>query len=945
MPPPQAVRNTYLYPNYGERRYVATTGTDATTDDQGLSAAKPWKTLQYAADNAPSNAVIHVAAGDYDEGFNVQSGDVTNRLYIANRIRFVADEGPAATRILGAPDPSVTDPDAVGCGAGAIRCVCAKKGTHSCVQGFTLENGHTQSNSNNADGLGGGYSAGYKSYNAYLVDSVVTNCSGSRGAVYGGVVSRCLIVGNKIEKNGNGVTRGTALVSSIVRANDSVSRTGSFADLGQDVVAINSTVDTSVNGYSLNHLIDIVNSIVDGGDITNDGVLRTCAGTLFSPNTTYYPALDGRYGDPCFLDKVGGDYRLYACSPAVQGAGTNDYTIMDAWRYVSGDYEGRPFAFNASGTPIAGALQATAPGRALYVAADGPGAAGATVVPSGVTVLADDTPVTVTTAGSSRPCVGLEINGVFQPGLTATTIDPTTLGPNEGVRVRVLFSTDWYVDAVKGNDANTGWATNAAMKTLVGVMAKAAQGDTVHALPGVYNEGSAVHDGAYLDATSKGWGEAPIPARVVVQTNVTLAAMGTADETVIEGALGTQRSTRATGSTYETYALGTNAVRCVFLNEGSVVQGFTLRNGRVNASSEQDDNGWGAGVLGRGYDTATVVDCVVSNCASWRGAAGYQATFRRCHVVENKTPGNSCAGRKCAYYGCYIARNQDMIGQWGGLVASVYDFIGNTVAADNYNNSTTAADKAKGVRTVTSQESPTTSRFWNNVILQSYDATYAQDKGFLQAALKNAYQNFFASESSFPTPTSGANNEFGYASAALKIGADGVPACDSPVVDMGDFAYVATNLVGEADLNGVPRGRNGNRPDVGAFEQPWLPRYAQDIGGRRLTVTDASCAVFENASQKVEIPSGHLALAWQPLANGSGDAVVALEVTGNGTLTVYKDGVAAASYTAGTHAWQFAAVGGTTYALDFVYEPGENDTGAAIVHLAKLNVGFVLMMR
>jgi len=939
MPPSKATKNTYLYPHYGTRRYVSPAGADTLDGGQGLSADRPWRTLQYAVDNSAADTVVHAAAGDYAEGGKTLSGDIMSRVAISTRVRLVADAGPAQTRILGAADPDVTDPNAAGCGPKAVRCVRADSAGHSCVQGFTLAGGRTQTNVNAATGYGGGYFAGaYRSREAYLVDSVITNCAGSRGAAFGGVLARCLIVGNTLESKGNGVLRGLTLVSSILRANDSVARNSNTADIGQDVEAINCTVDTSVNAYSLYSVADLLNTVVDGGKISGGAAARTFAGVLLSTNTQYYAALADSYGDPCFVDKAAGDYRVYSFSPAARWAATNDYSLCNAWRYVAGDYEGRPFVVTAAGTPLAGALQTAVPARAVYAETAGPGRDGATVVPQGLVPLTGDEPITVTAAGAARPCLGLEINGVFHAGLTETTIDPADIGPDESVAVRAVFGTDWYVDAENGDDARTGWSADAAMKTLTAVMAKTHAGDTVHALPGTYREGSAVQDGYSLIPASQAWNEPAIPSRVVVPANVALVATGSAEETVIEGALGTLRSDRASDGAYATYALGTNAVRCVYLNDGASVRGFTIRNGRVNASQEQDDGGWGAGVLCRNRNASEVVDCVVSNCASWRGGAGLRAKFVRCRIVENLTPGNSSAGRYCSYYGCYIARNQDILGQFGGLVANVGDFVGNTIAADNRSNWSSSA--TAGVRAIVSQDNSDTSRFWNNVILMPYVG-----QSYAQATMRNACRNFIAAEAAFPTPV-GEHNDLSHSTADLKVGEDGVPTCDSPVVDAGDFAYALTNLVGEADLNGVPRGRNGKRIDVGAFEQPWLVRYAQDLGGRRLTVTAADLAVFENAEGKVEIPSGAVSLDWRPLkGDGSVTAVVALRVTGNGALKVYQDGVCAATYTAGTAEWKFDAAGGETYALDFAYEPGPGDTGSAVILSARADVGSCFFLR
>ena len=58
-----------------------------------------------------------------------------------------------------------------------------------------------------------------------------------------------------------------------------------------------------------------------------------------------------------------------------------------------------------------------------------------------------------------------------------------------------MFSTNWYVNASLGDDANDGFTPETPKKTLAGAMAVAVlPGDTVHAAPGDYDKEEMLHD-------------------------------------------------------------------------------------------------------------------------------------------------------------------------------------------------------------------------------------------------------------------------------------------------------------------------------------------------------------------------------------------------------------------------------------------------------------------
>ena len=133
-------------------------------------------------------------------------------------------------------------------------------------------------------------------------------------------------------------------------------------------------------------------------------------------------------------------------------------------------------------------------------------------------------------------------------------------------------------------------------------------GDTVYVKPGVYD------DGGKVDPT---YG---ISNRVYIATKgVILKAAGKKDEVHIVG-----RHDPLMEDSGE-YGCGTNTVRCICVNgaAGTVIEGFTLRDGATAESGRGgNNNSKGGGLLVySSAKTVYLVDCVVSNCSA-RGGGG-----------------------------------------------------------------------------------------------------------------------------------------------------------------------------------------------------------------------------------------------------------------------------------------------------------------------------------
>jgi len=222
-----------------------------------------------------------------------------------------------------------------------------------------------------------------------------------------------------------------------------------------------------------------------------------------------------------------------------------------------------------------------------------------------------------------------------------------------------LFATDYYVDANNGNDDWDGTAdyehrdetiNKGPRKTLVGAMAIQGLGigDVVHAAEGVYDE-------------KEVWA-ANSSNRVQVLAGVGLKADGRASETIIMG-----HSSEAASN-----GIGPDAVRCVRLESGAWIQGFTIKGGRTPASTD------GGGV----YSAGAVVDCVITeNGCGYRGTGAEGGWYIRCRFYSNNKAGNYGAYMVSGLVSCVFTDGD--VCYANGVILNCYMNGGNTWSPNN----------------------------------------------------------------------------------------------------------------------------------------------------------------------------------------------------------------------------------------------------------------------
>lgn len=875
-PPGVIVTNTVLLAH--RVLYVSETGTDV--DNDGLDPNRPLKTLQKAADLAQSYDVVSAAAGTYDEGGVVRNG-VSNRLYTTKDIRIVG-AGIGKSFIKGAADPD-NPSGKVGDGRGPKACRCVCLGNAAAVQGFTLTDGHTdyQDDADKSDGStrGGGFSVdstgSSRPTNRYLLDCAVTNCSGrTGGGVYCGTLIRCRI--SDCYGSGGGI-RYANLVSCVID-HGSLLQTGGSESLYNGGCSANFC--TFIENPGEGHVVpNAGEGGSNAGDYVTNSVLVIGNGKfavassriganayLGIPNAaSYVTAIEnagGFVGDPLLYAPLAGDGRLLSCSRAI-GGGAAD--AIDYRSFTSG-FGGDPVLF-VDGQPTMGAFQTLV--DAVAVPKPQYGSYGSLPVTNGV---APGETLTITLADSTRPCSGFVVNGVTNESDAAsfTYTGSANPVPSDPVVVEPVYLPHWYVDAVNGDDLNSGFTAGSAKQSLKGVMDLGKSlyvGDTVHAAEGVYTNG----------VMSFGTG-ATVGTRVVIPAGVTLQADGRRELTIIEGKDATDA---------DELGLGADAVRCVVITDyRSVLKGFTIRGGRTSCSgTSRDLNTCGGGVYSSTASSGSlgprVIDCVITNCTAGYGGGGYgRIDYIGSLFVENRAKNGRSAMSVGAAYNCVFTGNR------GGACVQNMGNIVNCTFFDNYDNATNDTDgtvaydinlpeKGSAIYNTIAKgpvKGGSSNYFYasNCLFNATYDVQAYHNKNFHDDRTKE----LISDESVFVFSPDG------------RLLSKESPAVDATGAQLNaDIAErFSTRMDFTTDGVGGQRVYNGTM-DIGACEYDWRGEYACAIGGG-VTVETASPDV-ELVDGKVRLTDGcALGGTWSIVTGGKkAKCSAGFSATGEGTLT------------------------------------------------------------
>ena len=168
-----------------------------------------------------------------------------------------------------------------------------------------------------------------------------------------------------------------------------------------------------------------------------------------------------------------------------------------------------------------------------------------------------------------------------------------------------------YVSEKSGDDNADGSIDNP-FATLSKAVSKMTDG-VIYVLPGTYDDGFCdLDDGSGTTVQS----------RVRVPSRVFLKSTGGAQQTIIVGV-------RPNGDS------GAGATRCVRLDDGAVIQGFTLTGGCGCTAKDDADapNRFGGAVHGTG--TSLVMDSIITNNVAYRGGGVFGGNYVRCFFKGN----------------------------------------------------------------------------------------------------------------------------------------------------------------------------------------------------------------------------------------------------------------------------------------------------------------------
>lgn len=888
---------------------------DAATNDG--SSAKPWKTLQKAVQQTAKTLVI-ARAGDYDScgDFDTVWQNLTNRVLVTStaQMRVLAEEGPEKTFITGAAD--TTNPvrdNTYGEGPASVRCVAVQKGCCCAFQGFTLRDGHSSQGPNAGDNdapeahgaafLNGAGTENYKT--GWLLDCVVTNCTGSRGgAAYGGVCERTLFDGNLSTRLG--LFRYADLRSCVVRNNSAQTR-----NLLEDISSANNTTFVANKAWAVSYAYIyncvLADGVKVGGLVHNEGGKRqyslweTATGTKSSTEE-----ITGCVEDLAGLaDPVQGDYRLNSASAAVNlGVAASLKSAMD--------FTGRPFAVTADGRVNAGAFAETVPGVRV-ASSEMAGTKKSTLYAFGED---DSVEVSLPATGVyGRALCGYAVGGVTQAISSATvTVTKEQAMVSAPYVMNPVYLSHFYVD-VDGSDDNDGGSEATAFQTLAKASSVArVAGDVVTVLPGTYDEKT-----IKVEMADHGWESAmKVLCRLAVYPGVTFESRDGAEATVVKGA----SATGTVGVDVDANGCGTNgAVRCAFVGDGGVLRGFTLsggrtRNGNLPADGSADRQGVDfccAGVLAPSSAGANQADqwsrrlvenCIFDDCYAPRGSVARCVLLRNCKITKCRGINLGPTIRECRVENCLIT---------GNYTATIYNSLLFNCTLDTNVNRGSGYDYPIVNCAFLSKSTQTAGAFTN--------CAFKTGSTINGANVNPLTVDYF------------------------KLDDNSCPMAISPLRDAGDRTLVPEGC--ETDLWGNQRVYNA-QVDIGCCEYDWRGDYAAALGSRKLTVDTADSDVTLADATTVSLPKGELTATWRTSAAGTGVPYsFTAQVTGTGTLTVTREGAGTpvAVITQGdAQTITFNSPDEATQ-LAFAYMPGENDTGAALLSGFRHNVGTMILLR
>lgn len=677
----------FLSTGLGADRYVVKDNPNAAVPyDTWTNAAAD---IQTAVDSASDGETVWVSNGIYKTGGvnGYPLGSLlTNRVALYKPVTLRSVNGPSVTSIEGFGPRTVR----------GVRCLYMTNGAS--IIGFTITNGATRMVYTYTDGSGAGIwcesndasisncvitrgdasycgggvyqgtlsdcvlvsnmasNQGGAAYCSVLNNCVLTNNHCWSGGVWGGSLTNCILTGNSraavrmasldnciIVQNNNGGTIDSTLNNCLVAGNIALDADGAVTG----GTLRNCTV-TGNSGFSRGGVIDAslfncivyYNSASNYAEYTNSSFEYSCT-TPMPTNGTGNITNSPQFSDVFHLSSsspcIGMGSSLYLSLTDIDGQSWSNPPSMGCDEYGVGSLTGHLYV-TVSPVSTSALLQTAIRFRSTI---DGSGTSNIWSFGDGLSATNCPTALHQWSSTGTYQVVFTIFNETYPLGVsTISTVHQ--------------FHATHYVDRSNLTPMFpfASWSTAATqIQDAVDVVANL-PGVSVLVSNGVYDTG-----GRYVyDMTN----------RVAILTPITLKSMNGPDRTIIEG----ERS------------LGNNAVRCVFLTHGSVVDGFTITNGGTVVS--EGDTGSGGGVLC--VDSSPeIINCIIAgNSAYYMGGGVFQGTVRNSIIRGNSCEmyggGSASATVPTTLRNCLLYDNS--AGQYGGgsFYSDPYNctYVGNT---------------------------------------------------------------------------------------------------------------------------------------------------------------------------------------------------------------------------------------------------------------------------
>lgn len=471
---------------------------------------------------------------------------------------------------------------------------------------------------------------------------------------------------------------------------------------------------------------------------------------------------------------------------------------------------------------------------------------------------------------------------------------------------------DLYVNAAKTDDSGDGLTPATAKKTLAAVMALARGGDTVHAARGTYDEGEMTNTVKLINASNT----TLCGSRVVIPDGVSLVSDEGPDVTFIEGRLGT-----ALGSLGNA---GENVLRGVYMEEGTLLEGFTvktcatvydggvheyncggcvvapyanvarpaiIRNCRLTDGHARSGAAAFGGVLER---------CCIDSCVLTSDGLTYRAKLDNCLVISKSGYGNMSVCRNC-----YGVRNSTIYVE-NATGDADFDQAGGSFGFENsiiYYDTVTMATTIKNAKNCIIKSVA-------NLTIDSSTCTGTISAGTLSSLLDTTTYR---------------------------------PVAGSAAIDAGDMALFNAHP-SALDCGGGQRIYNGH-VDIGAYEYSPLAAMGAALAAKDVSVVAADGGAMVGGG--VTLTNGTLEAVWQK-KSGNARCEVAFQVTGNGVLVVADETGVIGRYAAnGEQSLMWGPPGTGAKHIRFTYQPAANEpsgVGAVILRMEVVS-GFVILFR